>query len=54
MGYKSRGGFNIPICLKVDCLNHGIKEICDRCFRDNKYEPMPLIDKNGNDNSPYC
>jgi hypothetical protein len=44
MGYKSRGNFNIPFCLKVDCVNQGFKEVCDNCFRLNKYSPAKKVD----------
>ena len=45
---KSRGNFQVNICLKVDCLNQpdalsgekGEKDICDKCFKFSNYEPL--------------
>ena len=38
MGAKSRGNWQVNICLKVDCINQGEKEICDKCYKFSEYE----------------
>ena len=40
MGSKSRGNFQVNICLRVDCINQGEKEICDKCYKFSNYEPI--------------
>ena len=35
MGYKSRGGWSIPVCLK-DCRNRDID--CEECFGFSKFK----------------
>lgn len=44
MGLKSRGNYNIPICLRADCINHGIDVICKKCFKFSEYDPFPKKD----------
>ena len=39
VGTKSRANWSIPICLRVDCLNQGIKEICNKCYYFSNYDP---------------
>jgi hypothetical protein len=36
MGYKSRGGWSIPVCLR-DCCNRDID--CEECFKFSCFEP---------------
>ena len=36
MGYKSRGGWSIPVCLR-DCRNRDID--CEECFKFSCFEP---------------
>ena len=40
MGAKSRGNYTVGICLKIDCVNQGEKEICDKCYKFSNYEPI--------------
>ena len=44
MGSKTRGNYRIDLCLKVDCINQGIKEVCDKCFKFSEYEPEKVED----------
>lgn len=36
MGYKSRSGWSIPVCLR-DCRNRDID--CEECFSFSKFSP---------------
>ena len=36
MGYKSRGGWSIPVCLR-DCRNRDID--CEECFGFSRFSP---------------
>lgn len=37
MGYKSRGGWSLGYCMKVDCLNRN-DDGCSECFRYSNYK----------------
>ena len=41
MGYKSRGGWSIPVCLR-DCRNRDID--CDECFGFSCFSPNIPVD----------
>jgi hypothetical protein len=36
MGYKSRGNWQVSVCLRGDCINRDKK--CKECIRFNEYE----------------
>jgi hypothetical protein len=43
MGAKSRGGWNLGMCLK-DCTHQGIEEVCNSCLRfSNWNNPNPAV-----------
>jgi hypothetical protein len=44
LGHKSRGGWNINLCLRYDCINQGDKEMCDKCFKNSNYERFKRLD----------
>jgi hypothetical protein len=37
MGYKSRGGWSIPVCLRGECLYHGDDSFCLDCYGFSKF-----------------
>ena len=41
MGYKSRGGWSIPVCLR-DCRNRDID--CEECFCFSCFSPNVPVD----------
>ena len=47
MGEKSRGNWNINICLKGDCRRQNT-EVCGKCLKFSKYEK---IEENKDENN---
>lgn len=47
MGFKSRGNWSIPICLR-DCKWQET-DVCDECFRFSKFEKPNHPDAIGED-----
>lgn len=41
MGLKSKGNYNINLCLKFDCVRRNID--CSKCIRFNYYMPTKAV-----------